>query len=99
VLKSPLFGLTEEDLFNVAWDRAGTLRAALSERQPALSARLDAMARDAGRLSPFAFYAALLGADKGSQQFVERLGPEAHDRANGSGSKPTTCSTSFSISR
>src|SRR4029077_10264192 len=29
VLKSPLFGLTEEQLFTLAWKRKGTLRAAL----------------------------------------------------------------------
>jgi ATP-dependent helicase/nuclease subunit A len=79
VLKSPLFGLTEEGLFDLAWKRTGTLRAALSERQPALSARLDTMAHDAVRVSPFAFYAALLGEHKGRRHFVERLGLEAND--------------------
>jgi ATP-dependent helicase/nuclease subunit A len=79
VLKSPLFGLTEDDLFDIAWARSGTLSAALSQRRPELAARLDALARDARRLSPFAFYAALLGADKGRRRFVERLGLEAND--------------------
>jgi ATP-dependent helicase/nuclease subunit A len=80
VLKSPLFGLSEDDLFALAWDRGErTLRKALSERRPDLEARLAAMARDARRLSPFAFYAALLGAQHGRKRFVERLGLEAND--------------------
>ena len=37
-LKSPLFGLTDDDLFTLAWQRKGSLREALSaarrERQP-----------------------------------------------------------------
>ena len=32
VLKSPLFGLTDEDLFELAWDRKGSLRAALARK-------------------------------------------------------------------
>ena len=37
------------------------------------------MARDAQRLSPFAFYAAVLGAEQGRRRFVARLGLEAND--------------------
>ena len=80
VLKSPLFGLSEDDLFKLAWDRGdNTLRKSLSGRRPDLEAHLDAMARDVQRLSPFAFYADLLGAKGGRKRFVERLGLEAND--------------------
>jgi ATP-dependent helicase/nuclease subunit A len=79
VLKSPLFGLTEDELFTLAWDRKGTLRAALAERRPELASQLDAITRDAQQLSSFAFYAALLGAKHGRRQFVARLGLEAND--------------------
>ncbi len=79
VLKSPLFGLTEDELFALAFDRKGSLRAAFAERRPEIAARLDAIARDAQRLPPFAFYANLLGADKARQRFLSRLGPEAND--------------------
>ncbi len=79
VLKSPLFGVTEEELFDVAWDREGSLRAALRERQPELAARLDELAQDAQRRSPFAFYASLLGAGGARKRFVSRLGLEAND--------------------
>src|SRR6202012_1512256 len=34
-LKSPLFGLDEDDLFALAWDRKGSLREALSEQAAA----------------------------------------------------------------
>jgi ATP-dependent helicase/nuclease subunit A len=78
-LKSPLFGLSDDDLFTLAWDRPGTLRSALNERRPDLASRLDAMTRDALRLPPFAFYAELLGAGQGRKRFVERLGLEAND--------------------
>jgi len=79
VLKSPLFGLTEEELFALAWDRKGTLGAALDERRPDLAAVLAQMSRDAQALTPFAFYAALLGAHRGRKRFVARLGIEAND--------------------
>jgi ATP-dependent helicase/nuclease subunit A len=79
VLKSPLFGVTEDELFALAWERKGSLRTALTERKPEIAARLEAIARDAQRLPPFAFYANLLGADKARQRFLSRLGPEAND--------------------
>src|SRR6185503_15857975 len=34
-LKSPLFGLDDDDLFKIAWQRKGSLRATLSERAAA----------------------------------------------------------------
>jgi ATP-dependent helicase/nuclease subunit A len=84
VLKSPLFGLTEEQLFALACGRKETLRAALGERAADLefmeaNARLERYAEWARHHSPFAFYARILGADKGRARFYARLGPEAAD--------------------
>ncbi len=85
VLKSPLFGFDEDQLFKLAWNREGTLRAALSEkaandvRLKEAAATLDRMAVDARRLSPFEFYARLLNADRGRQRILARLGAEAAD--------------------
>src|SRR3954463_8386073 len=84
VLKSPLFGLTEEQLFALACGRKGSLRAALRERAADLefmeaNARLERYAEWARHHSPFAFYARILGADKGRARFYARLGPEAAD--------------------
>ncbi|MBN8989238.1 MAG: double-strand break repair helicase AddA [Rhizobiales bacterium] len=84
-LKSPLFGLSDDDLFKLAWQRKGSLRAALSAR-----AATDGLLRDAlWRLeqcerrvvnaTPFAFYAWLLGGDGGRARILNRLGHEAND--------------------
>ncbi len=79
VLKSPLFGMAEQDLFDLAWQRAGSLRAALRQRKPEVAGRLDALAASARSETPFGFYAKLLGAEHGRKQFLARLGVEAND--------------------
>jgi len=79
VLKSPLFGLDDDGLFRLAWDRKGSLRSALRTQRPDLAARLDTMARAARELTPFAFYADLLGAGGGRKKILGRLGHEAND--------------------
>jgi ATP-dependent helicase/nuclease subunit A len=84
VLKSPLFGFDDNDLFELAWQRKGSLQAALrtkaqtQERLAAAVATLDRFAARA-RQMPFAFYAHVLGAERGRQRFLARLGPEADD--------------------
>ena len=84
VLKSPLFGLTEEQLFTLAWKRKGTLRAALRAKAgdldfAAMNDRLDRYAAWARHETPFGFYARILGADQGRARFHARLGAEAAD--------------------
>jgi ATP-dependent helicase/nuclease subunit A len=84
VLKSPLIGITEEQLFELAWDRRGSLRASLRGRNSdalfgAVDRALDELARLAREASPFAFFAHVLGAADGRRKFVARLGPEAND--------------------
>jgi ATP-dependent helicase/nuclease subunit A len=84
-LKSPLFSLSEEDLFELAWDRKGSLRAALSERAKTndnlrkAEDRLVQCERRFTAETPFAFYAWLLGGDGGRQRILRRLGHEAND--------------------
>jgi ATP-dependent helicase/nuclease subunit A len=88
-LKSPLFGLTDDDLFRLAWQRKGSLRHALSEHAltdgkfEAALARLKACEARAMRETPFAFYAWLLGGqgpgDGGRTRILRRLGHEAND--------------------
>ena len=84
-LKSPLFGLTDGDLFTLAWQRKGSLRQSLS-----VHAVTDGRFSDAlGRLkecerrfdseTPFAFFAWLLGGDGGRARILRRLGHEAND--------------------
>ncbi|MFZ0810266.1 MAG: double-strand break repair helicase AddA, partial [Bradyrhizobium sp.] len=84
-LKSPLFGLDEDELFALAWDRKGSLREALSKQattrasfQEALR-RLEECERRFTHETPFAFYAWLLGGDGGRQRILRRLGHEAND--------------------
>ena len=84
-LKSPLFGLDDDDLFKLAWQRRGSLRDALrlhapsDERFRAALERLEACAHHAISETPFAFYAWLLGGDGGRRRILRRLGPEAND--------------------
>jgi len=84
-LKSPLFGLTDEDLFQLAWQRKGSLRDALNRHaaedakfETALE-RLRACEARVQRETPFAFYAWLLGGEGGRAQILRRLGHEAND--------------------
>ncbi len=87
VLRSPLFGLSDDDLFVIAYDRGRlSLREALARKAGggeliAASAltkltRFDEIARHA---TPFAFYARLLGAEDARRHFLGRLGAEAND--------------------
>jgi ATP-dependent helicase/nuclease subunit A len=85
VLKSPLFGFDDEQLFKLAYQRKGPLRSTLRTRAAeiavfgAASSALDALAMTARTLSPFAFYAHVLGALKGRARILSRLGTEAAD--------------------
>jgi ATP-dependent helicase/nuclease subunit A len=84
-LKSPLFGLDDDDLFRLAWQRKGSLRRALSEHAgtdrkfEAALARLKACEARVTQDTPFAFYAWLLGGDQGRARILRRLGHEAND--------------------
>ncbi len=74
VLKSPLFGLTEEQLFELAWNRGKkSLRQSLRDKSgdtffAAVDAELDTLRGEALRLSPFAFFAEVLGPRRGRKQ-------------------------------
>jgi ATP-dependent helicase/nuclease subunit A len=84
-LKSPLFGLDDDDLFTLAWGRKGSLRKALSdhagtnEKFKRAEDRLKQCERRFAHTTPFAFYAWLLGGDGGRARILKRLGHEAND--------------------
>lgn len=88
-LKSPLFGLDDDDLFKLAWQRKGSLRDALAGHAPTDDKFRDAFERlkrcesRAARETPFAFFAWLLGGQGGSEggrrRILRRLGHEAND--------------------
>src|SRR5215212_1532706 len=84
-LKSPLFGLSDDDLFKIAWQRNGSLRAMLAERaatdgklRDALT-RIEKCERRSNADTPFAFYSWLLGGERGRAKILQRLGYEAND--------------------
>ncbi|MGU3492434.1 double-strand break repair helicase AddA [Xanthobacteraceae bacterium A53D] len=80
VLKSPLFGLTDEDLLNLCPHRQGRLGDALSGFAGGrIAEQLDRWRAEARRLRPFDFYARVLGRDGGRKAMLARLGPEAAD--------------------
>ncbi|MEE9588281.1 MAG: double-strand break repair helicase AddA, partial [Hyphomicrobiaceae bacterium] len=85
VLKCPLLGLDDDDLFTLAHDRKGSLWQALlahrddDARYRAAVERLEKLRARADFAPPFEFYSLLLGSDGGRQAILARLGPEAGD--------------------
>ncbi|ADZ72613.1 double-strand break repair helicase AddA [Polymorphum gilvum] len=90
VLKSPLFGLDDDALLEIARDpvdrlRAGTLWQSLLRKSETetrwLSVRkaLETCRSRADFMPPFEFYARLLAADDGRRKFRARLGAEVDD--------------------
>ena len=85
LLKSPLVGLDEDKLYELAHDRPASLWAALEARAvsdpvaAAAKASLDRWRARADQVDPHAFFAGVLGPDKGRRAFLARLGAEAED--------------------
>jgi ATP-dependent helicase/nuclease subunit A len=86
VLRSPLFGFSDEQLFAVAWDRGRqSLRESLRNKAAentvfgVANQLLDKLAEDARAKTPFAFYGEVLGAGRGRHRLLSRLGLEAND--------------------
>jgi ATP-dependent helicase/nuclease subunit A len=87
VLKSPIFGETEETLFGLAWNRSPGVSLIASLRRQAetdlflagIVAQLDKWANEAAFKPVFEFYAGILGRDRVRQRMVGRLGHEAGD--------------------
>ena len=84
VLKSPLFGLSEDDLFALAYGRGATslfeqLRRRRSDKEIFAKAydRLSGLMARADFMPPFELYAELLGAGGGRRRLLQRLGPDA----------------------
>ena len=83
LLKSPLFGWSEDALMALAMDRPGSLIGALrhhpGSRAAETATRLKDWRHAARRLRPHEFFARILGPEGGRKAFAERLGPEAED--------------------
>jgi ATP-dependent helicase/nuclease subunit A len=86
LLKSPLIGLDEDALFDLAHDRKWkTLWASLADKAASrpdsarAKAQLDQWRGMADLRDPHAFFARVLAGDHGRRAFLTRLGPEAQD--------------------
>ncbi len=83
LLKSPLLGVSEDQLFALTHDRRGTLYRAVQQSEDAAiraaAERLADWRARADRMRPFDFFAKILGPDGGRKAFLARLGPEADD--------------------
>ena len=85
VLKSPLLGFDDDDLMRLRIGSREHLWPQLQARRqeaPRWSAAVETLAnllRRADRVPPFEFYARLLGAERGRERFLGRLGHEAAD--------------------
>ncbi|WP_206934440.1 double-strand break repair helicase AddA [Roseococcus thiosulfatophilus] len=84
-LKSPIFGLEEEDLFALAHGRAGSLHARLMARRGeggrvgAAADLFAALSIRADHLPPHALVAEILSERGGRARLLARLGPDAAD--------------------
>ncbi|ARM86396.1 double-strand break repair helicase AddA type protein [Rhizobium sp. CIAT894] len=88
VLKSPLFDLSEDDIFAVAglrgdnesvWSHLQRFAADGTERFRAAVETLELFLRQSRSLSVHDFYARVLGSHGGRRQFLARLGTEVSD--------------------
>ncbi len=85
VLKGPLYGFSEDDLFRIAYDRRGTLWASLLHRRDenpvfAYAAdQLNELLARADFIPPYELFADVLSARGGRKAVLSRLGPEAAD--------------------
>jgi len=85
VLKSPLFDLTDEDLFEIGYGRRGLFwdalkaKAAESESFAAAAGWLSKWLARADLTPPYEFYAGVLLAGERRERMIARLGPEAGD--------------------
>ncbi|HEY1503421.1 MAG TPA: double-strand break repair helicase AddA [Stellaceae bacterium] len=85
VLKGPLFGLSEDELYRLAWLRPGSLWASLREHReesPKFAQAADELSALLARVDfvpPYELFAEVLSARGGRKAILGRLGPEASD--------------------
>ncbi|WP_413154237.1 double-strand break repair helicase AddA [Bartonella sp. cb54] len=85
VLKSPLFGLTEDELYQLAAQRTDSLWQSLSLHAPSQKSFKNAFESLShyrtlvDKIPVFEFYSHILNNDKGRQKILARLGSEAND--------------------
>lgn len=84
IFKSPILGLTEEELYELAVNREGSLWYALqqSKKYKHIVDKLQKYCNLSSILPPFEFYSEILSKDGGRKKFLARLGQEANDVLN-----------------
>lgn len=81
ILKSPLFGLDDNDLFELCYQRSGTLWSSLikNEKYTSTATILKDLLNLADYMRPFELYNYILGKNGGRKKYYERMGHEAED--------------------
>ncbi|WP_455476075.1 double-strand break repair helicase AddA [Bartonella sp. B17] len=85
ILKSPLFAFTEDELYQLAAERTGSLWQSLGVHAPSYKPFQDAFEHLSNyralvdKIPVFEFYSHILNNDKGRQKILARLGSEAND--------------------
>lgn len=80
ILKSPLFGLSEEALFDLSYHRGvQTIWSQLHRKQPEVYEKLRHLLALTDTMPPFELYAYVLSSLNGREDFVKRLGKEANE--------------------
>ena len=82
VLKSPLFGLDDDDLFRLCYNRGGASvwsRLGNDGKYAEVYKILQTLSDKAGYIRPFELYAYVLNKLQGRKKFVERMGFEVED--------------------
>lgn len=79
ILKSPICNLSEEDLFQVAYHRKGSLWDSLKTHFPQLYEKLSEWLNLLDTMNPFELYNVILGSFGIRTAFLKHLGSEAND--------------------
>ncbi len=81
VLKSPLFGLDDDDLFELCYQRNGTLWTSLTKNKKYSQTTeiLLNLLKLADNMRPFELYTYILSKNGGRKKYFERMGYEAED--------------------
>lgn len=79
VLKSPFFDMTEQALFELAYDRDLSLWGRLKSKHEEIYQTLEYWRETARRSTVFDFYSLILGKEGGRKKLTSRLGEEAND--------------------
>ena len=82
ILKSPLFGLNDDDLFDLCYDRGAAAlwsRLGASAKYSEVYSQLQELLDMADFVRPFELYSHILNKQGGRKKFVERMGFEAED--------------------